>query len=328
MTAKLFGFNTLAGAARSSTAVVDGDTTAGRFDSAYVGSAIKVPMATAGSYIDSTPFIDGSASVTTLWTRFDWYGATSSNGFTWIDFINSAGVVVLSLVQGAGAFHSLRLDQWNGSSMNTGATTAFSFSSSALRTVAVKCVCGASGTVEVYVGGTLNVSFAVNQASVNNIAKVRLRAIGNVDTFYSQVMGADYDIRSAQLFSKLANAEGTYTTGTGAYTDINEAVLDDSTSISLPAVNDKHSFAKAAITVPSGQQIAAMIVNARGRVGGGTVTDGKILCRSGTTDSASAGKAFVGGYEPRGHAFDNDPNTATRFTQSGFNAAEFGLQAA
>jgi hypothetical protein len=323
MGTRLFAFNTLAGAKRSSSAVVE-DTTAGRFDSSYVANSIKVPDT---RFIDTPPLFDGSSSVTELFLRFDIYGQFDVFSAVWLEFYNASGTKIAYLTEGAGADTIMQFDQWNGSSFNS-STHTYSTQATGLYTVEVRLKCGASGTCDIYLNGTLWMTFAVNQASVDNIAKVRMYTSASTTTsYYSQVMGADYDIRDHHLMSKLASGEGNYTDGTGAYTDINETVLDDTNAISLPTVGNKHSFTKGSITVPSGQHIGALIVNARGRVNGAGPADGKLLCRSSSTDSASGNKSFVAGYEPRGHVYLTDPATGISWTESGFNSAEFGLQA-
>jgi hypothetical protein len=147
--------------------------------------------------------------------------------------------------------------------------------------------------------------------------------------FFSQIMGADYDIRDSHLNSKLPSGEGTYTDGTGTSADVGETALDDSTAIGLPAVGNKHTFTKGAIpALPTGLTIAGMVVNARARVAGGIVTDGKIKVRSSATDATTASKGFGASYGPRSHFQATDPNGGSNWSKSGFDAAEIGLEAA
>lgn len=323
MTTRYYGFNSLAGAKRSSTVVVDGDTTASRFDSSFVPSAIKVPS-TADFLEAGAPFIDGSSSITgTLWLRFD----TFQTGYV----VN--GVMALWLNGLTNAYRimttsgTIQMQYWNtGTSAWVNWGSAFTIAANALQTFAVKLALNSA--FEIYVGSTLMAnSSTVPTNGTASVTACRHRST-NGNAWFSQIMCADYDLRNSNGGSDMVNGEGTYTNGTGAYTDVNEAVLDESTAIALPAVGNKHTFTVPSRTIPGGKQIGTVVFNARGRVSGGVVADGKIMCRSGSTDSASGSKSFNGGYEPRGHAFDNDPNTGTRWTQSGRNAAEFGLQAA
>lgn len=149
----------------------------------------------------------------------------------------------------------------------------------------------------------------------------------NANCYYSQVMIADYDLRDSRYkMDTISGTSASNTAGSGAYTDINESVLDESTAASVTASGDKRGFTHTGITVPSGYIIGAMVVNARGRATG-AVTDGKLGVRQGGTNYSSAGRTYNGGYEPRTHILDNDPATATNFTQAGFNSAEVYIEA-
>jgi hypothetical protein len=122
------------------------------------------------------------------------------------------------------------------------------------------------------------------------------------------------------------NANGFYTQGTGTAADVAEAVLDDATALSLSTSGHKRTFTKPAITVPSGKVIAGAVVNARGRIGG-SITNARALVRSGATDAISSNLNYGLGFEPRSAIFEQDPSTLAAFTQAGFNAAEFGVEA-
>jgi hypothetical protein len=328
MSTRYFAFNTLAFGRRNTGTVVDGDTTAGRFDSSYVADCIKVP--TESDYVEAAqPFIDGSTSLTgTFWLRFDTYLA-SYNG-------NAVDHVVFTMLNGTANAYRLKVNSgnmqvqyWNsGTSAWVNWGSSFSqWSATALVTVVFKLVVNSS--FELYVGGSLQAnSSTVPTNGASAVTTTRFTTV-NANSFFSQIMGGDYDLRDSHLYSKLANGNGNYTAGTGTYTDINEAVLDDTTAISLPSIGNSKTFTKAAIAaIPSGYSIAGMVVNGRGRVGGGTITDGKFRVRSSSTDSDSAGKSYNGGYEGRGHFFATDPATATTWTKTGFDNAEFGAVAA
>jgi hypothetical protein len=318
--------NTLASFKRSHADILE-VTTASRFDSAFVPNAISLPAS--DRFIETMPFID-AASATTIWLQFEHYGnwSTSPGGGKVVEGINSSGVPVFRL-WGRGTANTVYVSYWNGSAWVDDSTiNNASFTSTALKRITVKIICGASGSVALYVGGTLIGTTTIASASMNNIAAFRLSSPDASQGFFSQILCADYDLRDCRYMSSLANANATYTAGTGTYTDINDAVLDEGTAIVLPASGNKKTFTKPAITVPGGYQIAALCLGARARVSGGVVTDGKLTVRSSTTDSSSAVRALTASYESRGFYLDNDPATAARFTQAGYNAVEFGAEAA
>lgn len=327
--ARYFAFNSLARANRNSSAVVE-DTTAGRFDSSYVGNSLLVTTGSASGvdYFEvAAPFADGSTSASTIWLRFDLWCSTIGSGIEFLKFLNS-GTNAYRLV--AASANTPKFQYWNsGTSAWVDWGSSFSLSASTLHTVVVKLVCATS--FEIYVDG---VSVASSASAPTNpqsaITAIRFESANTSSaTYYSQIMGADYDIRDAKFMAATLNGNSAANTdGTGAYTDVNETVLSDSTAILLSTVGHKKGQTKAALTVPSGYSIASAVVNARGRVSGGTVTDGKLGLRSGGTNYSSTGRAYGAGYEGRSAMWATDPNGGAVWTQTSFNNAEPFLEAA
>lgn len=323
--ARYFAGNTLAAFARSSADVVE-VTTAGRFNSSYVASAIDVPAATANYFFAKQPFMGGETSISgSHYLRGDLYLANFAAANPFLHILN-AGANAYRIIGGASSV--CQVQYWNSGTsawVNWGST--FVPTGSIVQTFVLHLVPNVS--FELKIAGSVVASSAV--VPTNGAAAVdefRFMATNN-DAYWSQVMCADYDIGDSHLFSKLPSGEGTYTDGTGTNADVGETVLDDSTAIALPAVGNKHTFTKGAVaTIPTGLTITGLAVNVRGRVGGGTVSDGKIKCRSSSTDSTSAGKSFGSSYEPRRHFFATDPATGTAWTKTGLDAAEVGLEAA
>lgn len=276
-------------------------------------------------FIDTLPFI-GVSSVTTLWLHFESYQSSSTYGPRWVRLYNSTGQEVAYVgTSNGGSSTTLKFFYWNGTAFVGSATTFGMPTSGTLVTLDLKIVCGVSGSWQWYQGGTLLDSGAISDADCDNIARVRFIGQGSTGRF-SQIMGADFDTRDCKYMQKLANANGANTDGTGSYTDIDEVQLSDADAIVLPATGNKKTFTKASYTLPGGYVIGALCVGARGRVSGGTVTDGQMIVRSGGTDYFSGNLVYTGGYEPRGHLWETDPATAAAFTATGFNNAEFGLK--
>jgi hypothetical protein len=320
-----FAFNTLAGVSRQTPSIVM-STTAGRFDSAYVSRAIFFPNAGAGVAIRSAPFFDGSNSIAgTFWLRFDIYSATNwANGFDPITIFN--GAVNAFRVNRASSTTG-QFQYWNTSTnawVNWGAAFAYTFST--LRTWVLKVIIGAG--FELYFDGVLVASDG-GVAPVNSAAQVTAFqwGAGNVstNTFISQVMCANYDLLLSNYMERPISGEGTYTDGTGVYSDVIDS--DDGTYINLPAAGNKHTFTKGAIVTPAGKSITGLVANMRGRIGSG-VTDGKLTIRSGGSNQSSGAKALAAGYLPRGHFFPTDPATSADWTQAAINASEVGAEAA
>jgi hypothetical protein len=325
MANRYFAGNSLAAFFRTSTAVVDGFTTAGYFDSAHVPSAINVVGNATSSRNNIQTYAFSATGTLFAHCEFRSNGTQASGAATWISFFNGATEAYrLSW----GSTNGYQLSYWNGSAWVTGTSVV----SAAINTkVQIDIKITLNSEMRVYVGGTELTAAAITGISgaQTTITHALGWSMGSsvTDNAYSQFMLSDYDMRDSKyMLAGLNGDSASNTNGTGAYTTINETVLDESTGVSLTTTAHKRGQTHAAITVPAGYVIGAAVWNARGRVNG-TITDGKLGFRSGGTNYSSSGKTYNGGYEPRGHIIEDDPATATRFTQSGFNNAETYLEA-
>lgn len=328
--AKYFCFGgRVAGVARSSPATVE-DTTAGRFDGTFLDRAIK--LTARGDYIDTAPFVD-AASATTICAKFDLYydGDGTILSSPLFSLFNSSGVEVVRIdALTTGTPGTMRVKYWDGAALQTLGSASAPTAPDALHRIQIKIVCGVGGSIGIWQGTTkifTDPGTGLN-AAVTNIARARVLHWGNGSSMWvSMGQGADYDVRDARFAAGTVNGNGNYTAGTGSSTDVDDTVLDDSDAIVLPASGNKKTFTKPSITLPGGYGIANAWVNARARVSGGVVTNGKVTFRSGSTDASTATVGPNGGYEPRAGYTATDPATSAVFTQSGYNSLEIGLEA-
>lgn len=315
---RYFAGNTLAAFLRSGPTVQE-VTTAGRFDATYVTNAIIIPQ---GEQVDSPVF---SASPVTLYVHFNLYTGTGTGSHLLL--MNGATNAYRILVTGSST--TWQLQYWNtGTSAWVNVGASFGVSGSTLHHFDLKIVLGPSGSMELFDNTVSIASGAVGANAATTITKYIQPNPNVASNYLSEVMIADYDLRNSHLLQPALAALGTYTDGSGAASDVNEVTLNDATAMSLATVGHKRSFTHGGITVPGGFVIGAMVISARGRVSGGVVTDGKIGVKSGATYSASAGKSYGVSYEPRTHIIEDDPATATRWIEAGFDAAEIVLEAA
>jgi hypothetical protein len=320
---RFFAFNKLAGCFRTVAAGIAEDTTAGMFDSTFVANAIRSNGGIT-EYFQTAPFKD-AASTTTLWLHFEVKSGGFPGGtFDWVTFVNSTGTTVAKLVY-IGATGYVKFQYWDGAAFQDYGDT-FTISDGTLYRLDFRITSGASGTFDAWKAGTQVATDPAGglDAATNNIAAVRFWGMGSC--WFSQIIGQDSDTRDFRLAAAAIDGEGATTNGTGAYTDVNETPLDETTGINLPAVNDLHLFTKAAITLPGGYVIDSAWINARSRVSGGTVTDGKHVFRSGGSNYASAGLSPAAAYEPRMHYSATNPNTGLPWTETGYNNAQVGVQ--
>lgn len=318
--ARYFAGNTLASFFRSSNVVVE-STSSGKFDSAFVPNAIYMP--TGVVYAESYSF----SATGTVWTHCEIYTTDLTNGNPIITWYNGSTGVFRLYCNGAqfGSQHVVQCQYWNGSAWtNTGST--WGLLNVNRERIDVKIVLGSG--FEVYNAGTLVASGSGWSGGGTTITKLRVQSVSAFSaTYVSQVMVCDFDSRDSRYYLTAMNGNSaTNTGGTGAYTDLSETVLDESTAEVISVSGNKMGQTWGDITVPSGYTIGAVCIGARGRIAG-AITDGKIGIRSGGTNYSGSGKTYNTGYEPRGRIDETDPATSTAWTQSGFNAVETYLEA-
>jgi hypothetical protein len=305
--------NSLAGCIRNSLSVVE-STTAGTFDSAYVPNSIATPSS-GTEYLQTYDFL----ATGLVCTRFDYHGGIGGSSGGGIYWMNGSTPVFRIL----GSTH--QCSYWNGSAwVNTGA--AFGLTAG-VRNVLVMIFNLTAGSFELYVNGALATSGSGWTGGPSQITSFRGGSMRGSTSFFSQIMVADYDLRDAHLMkSPITGDSAVNNAGTGAYTDVNETILSESTAIAMTAAG-KRGFTHSAITVPSGLAIFARVLNARARVSGGVVTDGKLGVRSGGANYSSASKAFTSGYESRGHIVELNPDGDVPWSLAAFNSAEDFIEA-
>lgn len=317
--ARLFAGNADCAFFRTSEVNVQSVTTAGRFNSAFVDSAVQV---VGQDFIETPPtWYNGVTSVTTFGCRVDLYAPTNIAQRPFFELINASGRTVVQITGGP-TFGTFKAQAWNGSAyIDFG--NVFSTSADSLFTLAVAVNPGTTGALIVYLGGT-PVAVGARPVAVDNVAKVRIRTTQNDTIWVSQLMCADYDVRDARALSQLANGTSLVNTGgTGLFTDVNEVPRNDSTSILMASVGLKRTLLKPAITVPTGLVIKSICSNMMSRVSGGTVTNQYGLLRTAGADVRSPNLlAPNNGYEPRGWSYE----TGANISSATYNAAEFGFE--
>ena len=320
--ARYFAGNAMAAFSRSSAGLTE-ITTAGRFDSNYVSRALD--LGGDGTRFAETPNFPTAHSSGVFRVRFDMYWNTSNTTSAWWYFYNSSGAV-----RGYFDFSSnnKRFFYWNGSSYVNGGTVTMP-AVSTLHTMQIEIDPSPSGYMKLYANNALLTTINFTSAAIDNIGKIRCYSPTNGGNMYiSQVMAGDYDLRDSHFAVPDPNGNSAANTGgTGSYTDVLPP-LDDATAIKVTVAGNKMGQTKAAITVPTGYIIGGMVISGRGRVSG-SITDGKLGVRTaGGTNNSGTGRSYNGGYEPRQRIIETDPDTATEFTQNGFNNAEVFLEAA
>jgi len=256
-------------------------TTAGFYDSTYSRCAVYAPVAyLTMRNIVSVPFNGGE--VTSFWFSCYSRWATSTgiqNAYMFVGIVD-ANLRGLWIGGTDGAREKVTLyktaDDSTFTVLATEVTSSFSFDT--LHRIDVHVVnYGANATVDVYIDTDHKFTYTgditnAGQTGFDRIASKGDQASNFSDhvTYISQVMVRSVDTRPAHLFTRHIIEEGDTSQWTGAYTDIDEAVINDNDRIftntdgadsqytlrALPAGDDyrvdaRRIVARAAISVDS-----------------------------------------------------------------------------
>lgn len=306
--------------------------TAGRFDASYCAKALFFNSGSARSAQFINPDTGATVSLTDGWLHFECYNGTSgAGGGTVMELINSSGTSVIRLQ--ATTAQIVRLDYWNGSAWVTGASTFNAFGAgSQLKSFDLHFVCGASGSLDLYVGNSLALSVSGLNAAVTNAAWVQFNSWSlSVGSAVSQVLVSDATTVGAKIGSLTFNANGANTAWSGDYLNIVKTGFDDTTFISSSSAGDKESYGASDTTMPSGFSVSSVFFGVRGRLGGSSPTNIKPLIRRGATDYTT-GYNFPGlnstSFANSVGAFSVDPSTSSTWLIANVNGGEPGFQSA
>lgn len=294
--------------------------TGGTFDSGYVRSAVQVTNSGVNDYIGSMPFVD-VASAVDIWIHGRVYlSGTRDGSRTELRCFNSGGVQILRIRSTTGSYNSFVIEIWNGTTF-VAITPAFSMPSQVLFTLDLHVACGATGSASLYVDKAQVANGAVT-AMVNNVAEVRYSSGGN--SWWSQMAGANFDTRDLIIKSLSPTSNGTNTTATGTFADVDENGLNDADMLVFAAAGDKETMNATDYTLPANVGVDSVWVVGRAR---GDTLDFKWLLRSGGADHESSELTVTTAFTPYGRYWATDPATGSQISQTALNAFEFGAKA-
>ena len=307
----------------SNAANVSEVTTGGTYDSTY--SRCSIELRGGSEWMESAVF----AAQTTIWAHIEHYSGntTGQSGLTVATLYNSSGTAVFRLQYTSTGV--VQPQYWNGSAW-TNIGTTISVSVSTRYIYDLKVVCGASGSFELYVGGTLQSSGSASMTSVNDIAKVRCHS-GTTSASnrhcFSQIIVATTSTVGWKYYLKPPTGNGANTAFTNDYTAVDETTLSDADYITSGVANDVETFTGAALSLGS-FIVKAVVVSMRAKNDGVAPVNVQAALRRGSTNYFSSNLSINSGFGPALGIFETDPSTGVAWTASdaGSSATEFGAK--
>jgi len=191
---------------------------------------------------------------------------------------------------------------------------------------------GGNHTVLFALGNTTVWTGTLSMPGLTDLARMDLASnCAFRNAYHSEVMAAqDMSLVSAHLKTIRATGAGAHQEWSGAYTDVNEAVTNDSTFNKSTTPGERQTYAMGDVTVPTGYTIQCVFHRIRAKNDGTNAPlNVKSMARSGGTDYLSGNLAGVAAaFGPTGTRYDTNPNSGGAWTQTTVNALELGFQSA
>ncbi len=318
------------------TAGVVESTTSSYFDATYCDAAIQTPNASAiwKAILRDTSFapydvVDGE----TVYIHCDCYHATNNNVASQIWIEDSSGYPWMALRTVSGGVWGIYYNSGTGPSpVWTLVGSTFSVPAVTRFNLDIKFVKNSAGThsVEFFINNTPTASGTFTQASLGFRS---VRGAGyNASNAWSQIMVVEgRSTINGKVKYNRPSGVGASSAWTGAYTDVNEAVNNDSTVNSSATAGQRQTYAMQDITLPSASySIQGIWQWVRAKNDGAAPSNIKLTIRIGGVDYDTASDiSGVGvGFSASGARWDNDPSTSTAWTASNWNSAEAGFLSA
>lgn len=320
----LAGFTGLAGL---TTGNVNAATRESNTTSAQIG-----PYVTDGSKLfgdDNGSSISIASTATLNFKGYIYLSGGSGTRAIWVAG-NSGTDLFRLLVSGA----NLAMQYWNGSTWVSLDNTAIAVTT--LYELDIEIVMNNStGSIKLYVDQTEVQSLTgadtiLDTPTTMNEVLFRSHNTTATDAItWSACVLADEELKDVEVSSTNLTGAGTNSSFTGAYTDVDEAGVDDTDVISTTTDGHVSTFAFGNLSgdFTSGYDVVGLIVNCRARRGPSGVANLRACAYEGTTLGEGSSTALGVTYAPVRAVFATNPDTAAAWTVTEINAAEVGAKA-
>lgn len=309
------------------TTIVGVNTNANEYDARFARAAMNDNAAAHG------PAYGGLSEA---WFRF----RSGSQNVNWgtnrtlAEIKNSAGTGVLRLQSGATTTDTFRLQYWDGAAyQDIGSTFFFRMGDGMFYDIHAK-IDGSTGIFRFYGNGYLYAEQTgdTDHYSGSNLDSFHLTTPSQFNgRQFSEVIVSNSDTRNMRVHTHAPSADGTYSAWTNGFANIDEAATSDADMISSTNIGDIESFVLGDLGAFAqlNSTIEAVMVAFRGRNSATGPQNIDAFIRTNSNDyqltpSQAVTTSFQGGFTA---VWNNNPNTAVKFTVSEINALEAGVAA-
>lgn len=265
------------------------------------------------------------AAQTEGWFHFDLYLQEASGTASQLLTLRTASAAIFRIVatKVSSSTHTLDLQYLDsGASWQSGGTVTVPTSR---QTFDIYWDIQASGSLDLFVGGTKRIEFAGDLSHLSGVEFARLHRAFNVPTYWSQVFADTESTVGHKLFTISPASNGANTAWTGGYTEVDEIAYSDGDFINSGTANQVETFAGTTPTL-TGYVVQSVTVAARGKTDGSGPSNLQLALRSSSTDYFSASKALDTGYEPYQNIWETNPATSAAWVNTAISGLQFGVK--
>lgn len=299
------------------------------FDSAFCRACLMISGNS--SYHDSAAI----QNLTDAWCRFDMrvggntYNVTN-DVFLWLTGAGGSGIKLTWNRQ----TYVLTLYRWNSSWVAAGSTIVLDMVS-ARQTIHVHAIVNsASGSIDVYVGGTVRIqSGTIDLSGIANLNKVRFfgmtYSVIAIPVYVSEVIVDDETTIGRRVMTVVMTGNGASTAFTGDYTAIDEGVYSDTDTINGVTNGDIELYTGTPVgTIPlTGYRIKGIAITGRTKKSGVGPAQMRFKLRSAGSNYDGTTLAQDFGYGAWFHSWELNPATTAAFLTSETTALQYGQEA-
>jgi len=285
------------------------------------------------SYIDTPAF----SAQSNLWfhaeIKQDSGSSSSPTLVRLFEFLDSGGIAQIRLTGSwltNGGDGVWQMEHWNGTSWT--ALGSCNAAASSLQTLDIHIVSNtSSGSVNLYMSGTLRITAPVNLSTLTGITKVRswgaTRGI-QVTISYSQFILATVSTIGMRVGTIYMSGQGaTHTFDTGGYANVDELAYSDADFDQSGTAGQVELFTGTSVFNMTGYTPRAIALTARAKTDGTAPTKFRFQLRcGGVTYDNGADLSLDFGYGNFCAVWETNPATGLPFTSTDIAGLQFGLK--